>query len=810
MPVKKQDAHRALQLLDEYRRRLEGSENKQLREALEKAIVAIRSRLFQALLDIHEFYTYTLEDRTKTVDVKTSEANQLAERWEGHGAPVPAEVQDQARQSLSKDMSDFGKVEVEPTTFDDDDDWIYEDIDIQRTEAGGLGVSIAGGMDNPHVDDGNPGIFITKLIPGTPAETDGRLQLGDQIVSVNGTSLKAVSHMFAVQTLKDSGKFVNLKVRRKQGRVWTPASDTGTLDRRYRVNIEHRSVSPATRVVDIILIKNMKGLGFSIAGGRGNQHVLEDDGIFVTKIIEGGAAEQDGTLEIGDRIIKVNGNTMVDVTHDEAVAVLKATQVKVLLTIEKNAISSTTEPGEEGVEGGKTQRTVVLTRAEGVGLGFNIIGGEGDTGVFISHISSDSIADRSGQLQAGDLIVQVNGDDMHDCTHEEAATALKNSGTTVTLVVEHKSEEYKEFQARLQQVQANESGVSPQPSDGPALVKQLYVRALFDYDSNKDDDRPSQGLSFKHGDILHVLNGSDDEWWQAALVGNHGDDGPSGIIPGRKRIERRTKSNQRSVKFNRNDTLSTDDKKERKLSTNEKRGARASFKLSRKLPFIKKVGATPSTDLDDSKSEEHIATYEPVKLEPRGYARPVIILGPLKEDINDMLVQEFPDKFAGCVPHTTRSPREGEVDARDYHFVSSVENMERDIQAHLFIEAGRYKDNLYGTSIKAVQEVANQGKHCILGVSGYAIRRLQMADLHPIAICIRPASVDVIQNAQSKNSVDICRQILEKGGRIEQEFAEFFTAVVEGDSVEDIYTKVKNVIHEQSGSFIWVPSSENI
>ncbi len=65
---------------------------------------------------------------------------------------------------------------------------------------------------------------------------------------------------------------------------------------------------------------------------------------------------------------------------------------------------------------------------------------------------------------------------MHDCTHEEAATALKNSGTTVTLVVEHKSEEYKEFQARLQQVQANESKASPQPEDGPAPVKQLYVR----------------------------------------------------------------------------------------------------------------------------------------------------------------------------------------------------------------------------------------------------------------------------------------------------------------------------------------------
>ena len=63
----------------------------------------------------------------------------------------------------------------------------------------------------------------------------------------------------------------------------------------------------------------------------------------------------------------------------------------------------------------------------------------------------------------------------------------------------------------------------------------LPLRALFDYDCNKDDDRPSQGLSFKHGDILHILNGSDDEWWQAALVGNHADDGPLGIIPSTKR-----------------------------------------------------------------------------------------------------------------------------------------------------------------------------------------------------------------------------------------------------------------------------------
>ena len=47
------------------------------------------------------------------------------------------------------------------------------------------------------------------------------------------------------------------------------------------------------------------GLGFSIAGGHGNQHVLGDDGIFITKIIPHGPAEEEGTLSVGDRILQV-------------------------------------------------------------------------------------------------------------------------------------------------------------------------------------------------------------------------------------------------------------------------------------------------------------------------------------------------------------------------------------------------------------------------------------------------------------------------------------------------------------------------
>lgn len=57
---------------------------------------------------------------------------------------------------------------------------------------------------------------------------------------------------------------------------------------------------------------------------------------------------------------------------------------------------------------------------------------------------------------------------------------------------------------------------------------------------------------------------------------------------------------------------------------------------------------------------------------------------------------------------TTRPKRDYEVDSRDYHFVASREQMEADIQNHLFIEAGQYNDNLYGTSVASVREVAEK------------------------------------------------------------------------------------------------------
>ncbi|XP_065889304.1 disks large homolog 1-like isoform X2 [Dysidea avara] len=845
--LRKQDAHMALELLERYRNKLNDPADQSLRDSITRAINAIRSRLFQALIDIQDFYVHTLGDEYKPTYQKAAETLQLAGEWEGTKSPIPvASPKQTTDEEPAAMMEKAGPVAVhvevpdtsykhqsEDNTDQDEEKYLVETVVLEKGSTG-LGFSIAGGTDSPHVIN-STAIYVTKVIPGGIAEQDGRLQLDDEILTVNNVSLGLVTHMQAVQALKDAGQHVTLMVRRPKSPDSAPP--LMKVANAYSASPEPVIVQQPQAVADVPppvtqriltcqLTKNEKGLGFSIAGGRGTEHIPGDDGIFVTKIIPGGAASEEGSLAIGDRIVKVNNHSMVGITHVEAVDILRSTSVNVELHFERDpqtnrTVGSTAGPTVfkfDGIQPASSEnrveilpyqeRLVTFQRPQGTGLGFNIIGGEDNVGIFISFITVGGVADTTGLVKAGDQILEVNKVNLHTATHEDAAHALKNAGTTVELLVEFRPTEFADFQAKIDSVRDVMAQSPVSPGIKTTAKKSLYVRALFDYDHTKDSGLPQPGLSFKHGDVLHVINAGDDDWWQAALVGSHAEDGPKGLIPSKKRVEKKSKTVQKNVKF----TRGAEGDKARNSFSGAGGKRKGSLRLSKKLPFFKVKEGSPDEDKEGVVDDSHIPSYEPVMLEHRGYARPVIILGPLKDDINDMLVQEFPDKFAGCVPHTTRKPREGEIGGRDYHFVDSVEQMEKDIQAHLFIEAGRYKDNLYGTSIKAVQEVADQGKHCILGVSGYAIRRLQMAELYPIAICVRPSNAEVIRASNTRMSVslDHAQQMIEKGEKIEQEFAEYFTAVVDGDSLQDIYSKVKNVIHEQSGNHMWVPSSENI
>uniref|UniRef100_A0A673KVV5 Disks large homolog 1 n=1 Tax=Sinocyclocheilus rhinocerous TaxID=307959 RepID=A0A673KVV5_9TELE len=673
-------------------------------------------------------------------------------------------------------------------------DYEYEEITLERGNSG-LGFSIAGGTDNPHIGE-DPSIFITKIIPGGAAAQDGRLGVNDCILRVNDVDVRDVTHSNAVEALKEAGCIVRLYVRRRK--------------------------AVTEKIMDIKLVKGPKGLGFSIAGGVGNQHVPGDNSIYITKIIEGGAAHKDGRLQIGDKLLAVNAVCLEEVTHEDAVAALKNTPDVVYLKVAKptsvfmndsyvppdvtssysqhmeNHISTQSylsqpltpatpsrySPISKGMLGDdeitREPRKIVLHRGT-TGLGFNIVGGEDGEGIFISFILAGGPADLCGELRKGDRIISVNGVDLHSATHEQAAAALKNAGQTVTIVAQYRPEEYSRFEAKIHDLREQMMNSSISSGSGSLRTSQkrtLYVRALFDYDITKDSGLPSQGLNFRFGDILHVLNASDEEWWQARHMTPDGEMEEMGVIPSKKRVERKERARLKTVKFN---------------SKSRDKGVSVCL-------FLSLLGG----------QEEYVLSYETITQQEVSYARPVIVLGPMKDRINDDLISEFPDKFGSCVPHTTRPKRDYEVDGRDYHFVISREQMEKDIQDHKFIEAGQYNNHLYGTSVQSVREVAEKGKHCILDVSGNAIKRLQLAQLYTIAVFVKPKSVENILEMNKRLMEEQGRKTYDRAMKLEQEFLEHFTAIVQGDTLEEIYNQVKQVIEEQSGPFIWVPVKEKL
>ncbi|CAJ1072460.1 guanylate kinase isoform X1 [Xyrichtys novacula] len=181
--------------------------------------------------------------------------------------------------------------------------------------------------------------------------------------------------------------------------------------------------------------------------------------------------------------------------------------------------------------------------------------------------------------------------------------------------------------------------------------------------------------------------------------------------------------------------------------------------------------------------------------------RPVVLSGPSgagKSTLLKKLIKEYDSVFGFSVSHTTRNPRPGEVNGKDYHYVTR-EAMQMGIDNGDFIENAEFSGNMYGTSKAAVQDVQAKNLICILDIDMQGVKNIKKTDLNPIYISIQPPSMDILEKRLRDRKTE-SEESLQKRlhiARVDMEISKepgLFDTVIINDDLEEAYGQLKQAL----------------
>ncbi|XP_066453825.1 inaD-like protein isoform X2 [Eleutherodactylus coqui] len=293
-------------------------------------------------------------------------------------------------------------------------------IEISKGHSG-LGLSIVGGKDTPL-----EAVVIHEVYEEGAAARDGRLWAGDQILEVNGLDLRNASHEDAITALRQTPQKVQLVVYRDEAQY----RDEENLDI-FHVELQKKSG---------------RGLGLSIVGKRNG------NGVFISDIVKGGAADYDRRLMQGDQILSINGEDVRNASQEVVATILKVgrsssqgVQPPSLAPVTSSAqnyssskrSSAPSSQRNSGIE--MEPRMVEISRGPNDALGISIAGGKGsplgDIPVFIAMIQASGVAARTNKLKVGDRIVSINKQPLDGLSHADVVNILKNAYGSIILQV---------------------------------------------------------------------------------------------------------------------------------------------------------------------------------------------------------------------------------------------------------------------------------------------------------------------------------------------------------------------------------------
>jgi len=180
---------------------------------------------------------------------------------------------------------------------------------------------------------------------------------------------------------------------------------------------------------------------------------------------------------------------------------------------------------------------------------------------------------------------------------------------------------------------------------------------------------------------------------------------------------------------------------------------------------------------------------------------PLVLCGPSgsgKSTVMKKLMASYGEYFGFSVSHTTRQPRPGEEDGKDYHYVAK-EKMQELIDEGAFIENATFSGNMYGTSKAAVQDVLDSGKICILDIDVQGVKAVKKTDLKPRFVFVKPPGMEVLEARLRARGTETEESLAKRLGAAaaEMEYGEEkgnFDVIIINDDLEKAYEGLRDFI----------------
>ncbi|RVE62592.1 hypothetical protein OJAV_G00158560 [Oryzias javanicus] len=401
---------------------------------------------------------------------------------------------------------------------------------------------------------------------------------------------------------------------------------------------------------------------------------------------------------------------------------------------------------------------------EPLGVTFRVVRGE----MVVARIMHGSSIDRQGMLHTGDVICELNGREVGS-NPQELQKLLRDCSGSITLKV------------------------LPSYRDSPA-PPQVFLKPFFNYNPATDNLIPCKeaGLPFSKGEILHVVNKEDPNWWQARKVVG----GAAGLIPSQFLEEKRKAFVRRDWDAKGTGMLC---------------GSLTSKKKKKKMMYI--------TSRNAEFDRYELQIYEEVARMPPFQRKTLVLIGAQgvgRRSLKNRLIVMNPLRYGTTVPFTSRRPREEEKDGQNYCFVTR-EDMEKDIKESRYLEHGEYDGNLYGTKIDSIHEVVAAGRTCILDVNPQALKVLKTAEFVPFVVFIASPELDTLRDMH-KAVVDAglttklltendLKKTVDESARIRRGYSHYFDLTIVNDNLDRAFEQLLDAAERLFIEPQWVPVS---